>query len=299
MRINKYLKDKGLSTRRGADELIKAGAVRINGQVARLGAEVTSHDKVSIYGKTGVKEEKLYYIVYNKPIGVLTNRDEASGKDILSVTNFKDDQGNEIRVFPVGRLDKDSHGLILMTNDGRVTDKLLSPRFLHAKEYVVITDRPFNDFFLQKMADGIRIDGSVTRKAETERLSPNKFSIILTEGKKRQIRRMCEALHLDVVDLSRIRIMNIKIGKLKPGEYKHLSQEEKKILLKSLYLTEKETMMMAKKAVVKDTRPSAIRKGTGMPTLRSLKSKNSKKTPTLRSSKTGRPLKGAPRTKRK
>lgn len=296
MRINKYLKEKGYSTRRGADELIKKGAVTVNGKVASLGMEVSPHDEISIFGKkNGVREEKLYYIAYNKPIGILTNKDEASGKDIVSVTNFKNESGDEIRVFPVGRLDKDSHGLILLTNDGRVTDKLLSPRFLHEKEYIVTTDRPFNDFFLSSMANGIRIDGSVTRTAETERIGPNKFSIILTEGKKRQIRRMCEAMHLDVVDLCRTRIMNIELGNLKSGEYKHLTPTERKTLLKSLYVQEKESLPMA--IMPKKDKPKTIKKEPI--TTKAIKSKNSKKTPILRAKKGARQMKGAPRSKRK
>ncbi len=245
MRINKYLKDKGLSTRRGADDLIAKGSVYVNGKRATLGQEVTGKDSVEIRGVKGVREQALVYIAYNKSIGILTNNDEKGGKDILSVTSFKDKDGKSIRVFPVGRLDKDSHGLILMTNDGRVTDKLLSPRFKHEKEYVVTVDKPFNDVFLTRMESGIRMDGSVTKKAHTERVSPNRFKITLTEGKKRQIRRMCEALHYDVMDLQRIRIMNVELGTLEPGEYRHLNDQEKKALLASLYVPVKETMAMA------------------------------------------------------
>lgn len=245
MRINKYLKDKGLSTRRGADDLIAKGSVYVNGKRATLGQEVTGKDSVEIRGVKGVREQELVYIAYNKDIGILTNNDEKGGKDILSVTSFKDKSGKSIRVFPVGRLDKDSRGLILMTNDGRVTDKLLSPRFKHEKEYVIAVDKPFNDVFLTRMESGIRMDGSVTKKAHTERVSPNRFKITLTEGKKRQIRRMCEALHYDVMDLQRIRIMNVELGTLPPGEYRHLSDQEKKALLASLYVPVKETMAMA------------------------------------------------------
>ncbi len=295
MRINKYLKDRGYSTRRGADELIKKGAVSVNGRTARLGQEVSPTDNIEIRGKSGVREEAIYYIAYNKPIGVLTNKDSASGRDILSTTKFKNTDGDEIKVFPVGRLDKDSHGLILMTNDGRVTDKLLSPRFLHEKEYIVVADKPFNDFFLSKMANGIRIDGSVTRKAQTERLSPNKFSIVLTEGKKRQIRRMCEALHYDVMDLERVRIMNIKLGKLKSGEYRHLNKDERKDLLRLLYIPEKETMLMAnvfKKPVVKKVVTSApLAHG------KKLVKSGSKKQNNYRVAKGARPMKSAPRRK--
>lgn len=247
MRINKYLKDKGLTTRRGADDLIKKGAVLINGKIAKLGDEVEKNDAVTIKNKSGVNEESLYYIAYNKPIGILTNKDTASGTDILSHTVFKNDKNEVIKVFPVGRLDKDSHGLILLTNDGRVTDKLLSPRFLHEKEYLVHTDRPFNDFFLSALSAGVRIDGSVTRKAIANRVKSNSLKIILTEGKKRQIRRMCEALHHNVVDLERIRIMNVLLGSLKDGEYRHLTKEERKIFLSSLYLQELGSMIIAKK----------------------------------------------------
>ncbi len=247
MRINKYLKEKGFTTRRGADELINKGAVIVNGKKAKIGMDIMPSDIIEIIGNKGIKEETLYYIAYNKPIGILTNRDSEIGKDIVSYTNFESPDGQEIDVFPVGRLDKDSHGLILLTNDGRITDKLLSPRFIHEKEYEVITDRPFNDFFLSSMAKGVRIDGSVTRKAAVNRISPNSFSIILTEGKKRQIRRMCEALHQNVVDLKRIRIMNIELKKLKPGSYRHLNEKERKDLLRALYVQEKEKMMIAKK----------------------------------------------------
>jgi 23S rRNA pseudouridine2604 synthase len=245
MRINKYLKDKGLTTRRGADDLIAKGSVYINGKRAVIGQEVDHTDKIDIRGVKGVREEKLYYIAYNKPIGVLTNNDEKGGKDILSVANFTDQNGKSIKVFPVGRLDKDSHGLILLTNDGRITDKMLSPRFKHEKEYVVTVDKPFNDLFLKRMESGIRMDGSVTRECQTERVSPNSFKIILTEGKKRQIRRMCEALHYGVVDLYRIRIMNIGINRLDVGEYRHLDDASKKGLLSALYIPMKESISMA------------------------------------------------------
>ncbi len=245
MRINKYLKDKGLTTRRGADDLIAKGSVYINGKRAVVGQEVDHTDKIDIRGVKGVREERLYYIAYNKPIGVLTNNDEKGGKDILSTTNFTDPSGKNIKVFPVGRLDKDSHGLILLTNDGRITDKMLSPRFKHEKEYVVTVDKPFNDLFLKRMESGIRMDGSVTRECQTERVSPNSFKIILTEGKKRQIRRMCEALHYGVVDLYRIRIMNIGINRLDIGEYRHLDDASKKGLLSALYVPMKESISMA------------------------------------------------------
>lgn len=280
MRINKYLKEKGYSTRRGADELINKGAVTVNGRLAKIGMEVLPTDEIVIKGKKGVKEENLYYIAYNKPIGILTNKDSEVGRDIVSYTNFKNEQGDEINVFPVGRLDKDSHGLIILTNDGRITDKLLSPRFLHEKEYVVTTDRPFTDFFLTSMAKGVRIDGSITRKAGTKRISENSFSIVLTEGKKRQIRRMCEALHHNVVDLCRIRIMNIDLGKMKPGEYRHLSIKERKDLLKSLYVQDVGVMMMAygnKKPIIKKSTNTKEKSTRNKPVAKKKPSRTKKK----------------------
>ncbi len=226
MRINKYLKDKGYTTRRGADDLINKGSVYVNGKRAQLGQEVDPKDKIEIRGSKGVREEKLYYIAYNKPIGILTNNDERGGKDILTTTHFKDTDGKSIKVFPVGRLDKDSYGLILLTNDGRITDKLLSPRFKHEKEYYVTVDKPFNDLFLQRMQGGIRLDGSVTRDCVTERISPNSFKIILTEGKKRQIRRMCELVGLKVVSLKRVRIGKITLGNLPSSKWRFLTEQE-------------------------------------------------------------------------
>lgn len=240
-RINKYLKDKGLATRRGADALIESGAVFINGKKAILGSQVYKGDNVEIKSNAKTKMQMLYYFAYNKPVGVLTNKDEEGLKgkgapDILTVTKFVPKNGKMTKVFPVGRLDKDSSGLLIVTNDGRITDKLLSPRFKHEKEYVVTLSHPYNDFFLSRMRNGVRIDGSITRKCTVERFSPDTFKIILTEGKKRQIRRMCEALHQSVVALERVRIMNITLGNLEQGEYHEIEGEERKSLLKSLYI---------------------------------------------------------------
>lgn len=229
IRINKYLADNNYSTRRGADDLIKKGYVLINGRKAVLGDQVYRDEDVEVSDKAP-KKDYVYY-AYNKTVGVSTNPDVKT-KDILKVTKFKE------KVFPIGRLDKDSHGLILMTNDGRVTDRLLSPTHVHEKEYVVKVEPNFTDRFTELMASGVHFDRFVSRKCKVWRKGKltDTFHIVLTEGKKRQIRRMCEALHHKVVNLKRIRIMNVELGNLNEGEYRDIKGEELDTLLKSLKL---------------------------------------------------------------
>lgn len=229
IRINKYLAIKNYSTRKGADDLIRKGFVFINGKKAVLGDKINKGDKVIVSLKAPQKE--YIYYAYNKAIGISTNPDTTS-KDILKVTHFP------IRVFPVGRLDKDSHGLIILTNDGRVTDRLLSPRFVHEKEYAVKVEPNFSDKFITLMSNGVHFDKYVSKKCKVSRKenSKNIFHIILTEGKKRQIRRMCEALHHQVLDLKRVRIMNILLGKIPQGEYREIKGEELNQFLKLLKL---------------------------------------------------------------
>lgn len=230
IRINKYLALNNYATRKGADLLIQKGFVTINGRKAVLGDQVYRDEDVEVSGKAP-KKSYVYY-AYNKTAGVSTNPDIKT-KDILKVTKFKE------VVFPIGRLDKDSRGLILMTNDGRVTDRLLSPKYIHEKEYVVKVEPNFSDKFIELMSNGVHFDKFLSRKCKVWR-STNKskdtFNIILTEGKKRQIRRMCEALHHKVIDLKRIRVMNIELKKLNEGEYREIKGEELDILLKSLQL---------------------------------------------------------------
>ena len=224
IRINKYLAQKNYATRTGADELIKKGLVTINNRKAVLGDQVEEGDKVVVSDK--VKENKYVYYAYNKAMGISTNPDPKS-KDILKVTKFP------TKVFPIGRLDKDSHGLIIMTNDGRVTDRLLSPKYVHEKEYVVRVEPAFSDKFMQLLGNGVKFDGFLSKKCKVWRKNKDTFHIILTEGKKRQIRRMCEALHHKVIDLRRIRIMNIELSKIPFGEFEEIKGKELDILLKS------------------------------------------------------------------
>jgi len=238
IRINKYLALNNYSTRTGGDELIKKGLVFINDKKAVLGDQVYENDEIVVKSK-GPKKEYAYF-AYNKNVNISTNKDNTS-KDILSVTKFP------VQVFPIGRLDKDSHGLIIMTNDGRVTDRLLSPKYIHEKEYVVKLEKTYSDTFLSLLQNGVHFDGFISKKCKAWRalLAKNKagsgeskdtFHIILTEGKKRQIRRMCEALHHEVTDLKRIRILNIKLEKIPLGDFREIRGQELNEFLKLLNL---------------------------------------------------------------
>lgn len=227
VRINKYLALKKFCSRKEADELIGQKKVSINGKLAILGAKVRAGDKITVENA----KKSLLYLAYNKPKGIITHSPQEKEKSIKEITRIP--RG----VFPVGRLDKDSHGLIILTNDGRVTDKMLNPKYEHQKEYVVKTNRPVYDKFLDRMANGVRLDdGYVTKKCITKKLGQNIFSIILTEGKNRQIRRMCGVLGRQVLDLQRIRVLNIKLGQLKPGQYRNIIGKELSDFLHSLDL---------------------------------------------------------------
>jgi len=229
MRINKYLAWKKISTRRGTDELVENKKVFINGKLALLGSKVNENDKVEIKGN---KNPKVYvYFAYNKPIDTITHSPQKGEHDIredLKSTTIPKD------VFPIGRLDKNSHGLIILTNDGRITDQLLSPKYFHEKEYIVKTSNKLRSNFKQKMEAGVNIEGYVTKKCKVTIVNENTFKVILTEGKKHQIRRMCSRLFQEVADLKRERIMNIKLGNLKPNGFREIKGEELIIFLKSL-----------------------------------------------------------------
>ncbi len=203
IRINKYLSENKISSRREADELIKQGKVMIGDREARLGDMVEESDKVSVSGKT----KELVYVAYNKPKGIVTHSPQAGEACIADILKI------EPKVFPLGRLDKESRGLIILSNDGRITDRLLNPEFEHEKEYEVRVDRIIDDNFIRKMQQGVKLDGGyITAECVLEKKSDQSFSIIITEGKRRQIRRMCQALGYDVTDLQRTRIMNIRLA---------------------------------------------------------------------------------------
>lgn len=225
-RLNKYIGETGYCSRREADALIEAGRVTVNGNPAEMGMKVNEGDIVCIDGeRVGDTHEKLVYLAFNKPVGVecTTNR-EVEG-NIVDFINYP------VRIFPIGRLDKASEGLIFLTNDGDIVNKILRARNNHEKEYTVTVNKPITDRFIQRMGNGVPILDTVTRKCKVEQISKYAFKIILTQGLNRQIRRMCEYLGYDVVALKRIRIINISLD-VPVGKYRLLTDQEIKSLNK-------------------------------------------------------------------
>lgn len=227
IRINKYLASHGYSTRLGADELIKNKKVFINGHLAVLGAKVEEGDSVEV--RQNKNRKTFHYYAFNKPREVITHSPQLGEKDIKEFVPLEG-------VFPVGRLDKSSHGLIILTDDGRVTDRLLNPKYIHEKEYVVEVKEKLRGSFKTKMEEGIFLDDYKTKNCKVEITGERSFKITLTEGKKHQIRRMCEALFLTVRDLKRVRIMNVKLGNIPSGSFRELKGNELKTFLSSLGL---------------------------------------------------------------
>jgi 23S rRNA pseudouridine2604 synthase len=220
-RINKFLSEMGYCSRRAADKLIEQGRVTINGKVPEMGTKITTDDEVRVDGELiSEPQEKPVYIAFNKPIGIVCTTDTRVEKDnIIDFINYPS------RIFPIGRLDKPSEGLILLTNDGDIVNKILRARNKHQKEYIVTVDRPITKDFLEKMANGVPILDRVTRKCEIEEIGKFQFRIILTQGLNRQIRRMCEYLGYNVTALKRIRIMNIPLD-VPVGKWRYLSEKE-------------------------------------------------------------------------
>lgn len=228
LRINKYISETGVTSRRQADEWITAGRVTINGAVAELGSQVHEGDEVSVDGKPIQAKPKHVYIALNKPVGI-TSTTERHVKG-----NIVDYVGHPLRIFPIGRLDKDSQGLILLTNDGDIVNRLLRAENKHEKEYIVTVDKPITDAFLQQMASGVRILGTTTLPCKVKRVSSHVFNIILTQGLNRQIRRMCAALGYQVRKLERIRIMNIHLSGIRIGQWRDLTKQELEQLFRDL-----------------------------------------------------------------
>ena len=226
IRINRYLALHGIATRRDADKLISAGKVIINGYKAVLGDKVSETDKVEVLGRPS---KKLVYYAYNKPRGVITHSPQMGEKDVLTSSKLKG-------VFPIGRLDKDSEGLLILTNDGRITDRLLSPNYAHEKEYLVKTRIPVKQFHMNVMEGGMDIEGTKTKPCVAKIAGEDSFRIILTEGQKHQIRRMCDHLNLPIESLKRVRIMNIRVDGIKSNSYKEIVGDELNEFLKSLSL---------------------------------------------------------------
>ncbi len=220
VRINKYLSDSGMCSRREADRLVEEGKVLIDGVPAVMGSKVLPGQKVTISGKTIEKEEKMVLIAFNKPQGVVCTTDRREPDNIIDFINYGS------RIFPIGRLDKDSEGLILLTNDGEIVNKILRAGNHHEKEYLVTVNKPVTPEFLKGMAGGVPILDTVTKPCIVEALDKRSFRIVLTQGLNRQIRRMCEYFEYRVVSLKRIRIMNVNLGRLQLGGYRNLTEWE-------------------------------------------------------------------------
>ncbi|UII75649.1 23S rRNA pseudouridine(2604) synthase RluF [Flagellimonas sp. HMM57] len=222
-RINKYLSEVGYCSRRAADKLIDQGRITINGKIPEMGTKIKPTDEVRVDGELiSEPKEKPVYLAFNKPIGIVCTTDTRVEKDnIIDFINYPK------RIFPIGRLDKPSEGLIFMTNDGDIVNKILRARNHHEKEYVVTVNKPITNDFLKRMRNGVPILGTVTRKCEVEQLGPLQFKIILTQGLNRQIRRMCEYLDYRVKKLKRVRIMNVHLD-MPIGKWRHLTSNELK-----------------------------------------------------------------------
>mgnify|MGYP000489219354 FL=1 len=221
-RINKFLSEIGYCSRRAADKLIEQGRVKINGEVPLMGTKISDADEVSVNGKVvhRVKKKKKVYIAFNKPVGIVCTTDQMREKNnIIDYINYP------TRIFPIGRLDKPSEGLIFLTNDGDIVNKILRARNNHEKEYEVTVSKPITKEFIEAMGSGVPILDTVTRKCFVKQTDKKKFKIILTQGLNRQIRRMCEYLEYDVRKLKRVRIMNIKLD-IPIGEYRDFTATE-------------------------------------------------------------------------
>lgn len=233
MRINKYLSETGIVSRRGADKWIEEGKVTINGELATVGSKVEAGDVVCVDGKEVKKEEQLVYIALNKPVGITSTTERHIKGNVVDFIN------HPLRIFHIGRLDKESEGLLLLTNDGDIVNKILRAENHHEKEYIVQVDQPITESFIKKMGTGVDILDITTLPCHVEKISDKVFKIILEQGLNRQIRRMCSALGYSVKRLQRIRIMNIKLGHLKVGQWRDLTDKERAELFKLLQYTPK------------------------------------------------------------
>ncbi|MDX8339186.1 23S rRNA pseudouridine(2604) synthase RluF [Draconibacterium sp. IB214405] len=219
-RLNKAISETGFCSRREADRLIESGKVKVNGEVAGLGVQVTTADRIEVDGQQITKEVSNIYLAFHKPVGITCTTDTSKKDNIVDFINFPE------RIFPIGRLDKPSEGLIFMTNDGDIVNKILRAGNNHEKEYIVNVNRKITQAFIRQMSNGVPILDTVTKKCRVDRINDFTFKIILTQGLNRQIRRMCTHLGYEVTRLKRVRIMNIKLGNLKRGEYRLFTSDE-------------------------------------------------------------------------
>ncbi len=228
LRINKYISESGITSRREADRWILDKRVTINGEIAELGSKVEPGDDVRVDNIPIKKEEQLVYIALNKPVGITSTTERHIKGNIVDFVN------HPLRIFHVGRLDKESEGLILLTNDGDIVNEILRVEGKHEKEYIVTVDKPITDAFLKKMSEGVEILNTKTLPCKTTKVSQNVFRIVLTQGLNRQIRRMCSALGYQVRRLQRVRIMNIRLDGLAKGQWRDLTKSELNDLFKEL-----------------------------------------------------------------
>lgn len=224
IRLNKFISETGMCSRREADKLIEKGRVQVNDVKAEMGTKVTSKDKVKVDGKPLKSKPKPVYIALNKPVGITCTTEHKVKGNIIDFINYPK------RIFPIGRLDKPSEGLIFLTNDGDIINKILRAGNNHEKEYIVTVDKPITSEFIKKMGNGVPILGTITHKCFVKKESKYVFKIILTQGLNRQIRRMCEFLGYTVIKLKRLRIMNVKLGNLPVGKWRYLTKEEMKTI---------------------------------------------------------------------
>ncbi|MCA1026577.1 23S rRNA pseudouridine(2604) synthase RluF [Cytobacillus kochii] len=234
MRLNKYISESGKASRRGADKLIADGRVTINGKRAAIGTQVEPGDDVRVDGNQIRVARNNVYIALNKPVGITSTTEKGVKGNIVDLVN------HPLRIFNIGRLDKDSEGLILMTNDGDIVNEILRAENQHEKEYIVSVDKPIKPEFVKQMSEGVKILGTTTLPCKIVPLSKFDFQITLTQGLNRQIRRMCAEFGYDVLRLQRIRIMNINLGSLPPGQWRDLSKKEKNQLFRELNYEPKE-----------------------------------------------------------
>lgn len=219
-RINKYISDTGYCSRRAADKLIEAGRVKVNGKNIETGFKVGATDKVTVNGKPLKVEVERIFLAFNKPTLITTTTDQKDPDNIIDFINYPQ------RIFPIGRLDKMSEGLIFLTNDGDIVNKILRAGNEHKKEYAVKVDKPITNDFIHQMSNGIKILGTITKKCKVRKQGKNTFNITLTQGLNRQIRRMCEKLDYRVMKLKRTRIMNVELGRLETGHWRDLTKQE-------------------------------------------------------------------------
>ena len=239
MRLNKYLSDAGVCSRREADRLVQDGRVMVDGKTAVLGMQIQEGQEILVNGKKVRREEKKVLLLFHKPRGIECTANPKIKKNVISYIDYP------IRIYYIGRLDKDSEGLLLLTNQGELVNKMMRAGNCHEKEYLVTVDKPVTDDFIKKMSSGVPILGTVTRKCQVEKTGKKTFRIILTQGLNRQIRRMCEYLGYRVERLVRVRVMNLELGDLPVGQYREAAEKELENL-RSLIQDSSETTVIRK-----------------------------------------------------